>query len=136
AGGLGKAAADARKAYNRACAQLHAAQADEKKKIKLKHDLGALNLRMGPTSKAATEFMSMLEKVLGVWTNTSSNIAYIAHNFTPEQLGDLSWVMQAMKLDQATKDWQAIAEASEEYTANSLVSFMIQEFGSKLPEAA
>jgi hypothetical protein len=136
AGGLGKAAADARKAYDKVCNQLHAAQADKKKKILLKHDLGALNSSMEPTSKAATEFMSVLEKALGVWSTTSNNIAYIAQNFTPEQLGDLMWVSQALELERATKDWGEIAKASKEYTANSLVSFMIQELGSKLPEAA
>ena len=129
AGGLGDAAKKARDAYNDACAQRDAAEADEQKKMQLKVDLGAFNTQMAPVTTAAANFQTTLQQVTGVWSQISNNIAYIATNFTPAQLGSLSWVMQALDLSKATQDWQAIATASQEYTAQSLVTYQFQPFG-------
>ena len=132
-GGLGAAAAAARKAYDEAEKNLHKAEKDKKKKMLLQHDLGALNDQMPDSTNAATAFKKTLQQVLGAWTNISNNISYISTTFTVDQIKDLSSAMQALKLHQATEDWQAIATASEEYTSQSLVSFDIGTFGDKLP---
>ena len=133
AGGLGDAAAKARKAYDDACASLAKAQEDERKKRLLRLDLVGFNTQMAPTDEAAQSFLATLQEVTGVWLDISGNIDYIAKNFTPEQLGDLNWVMQAMALDRATSDWKVIADKSQEYTANSLVTYTIHRFGDPLP---
>jgi flagellar hook-basal body complex protein FliE len=132
-GVLGDKAAKARAAYDNALDQMHQAEAEEQKKILLYHDLNGLNIQMTPATAASQAFQTTLEQVLGVWTNISTNIAYIANNFTEDQLKDLPQVMQALDLEKATNDWQDIATASEEYTTNSLVTFELQGFGSQLP---
>jgi hypothetical protein len=133
AGGLGDAAKKARDAYNDACDQRNKASADEQKKIDLKADLSGFNDHMAPVNDAAVNFQGSLEKVAGVWTTIAGNIDFIATNFTPEKLGSLSWVMQALKCEQATQDWQAIAVAAQSYTANSLVTYQIHPFGTPMP---
>jgi hypothetical protein len=133
AGVLGDQAKKARDAYDNACAQRDAASADEQKKILLKADLNGFNLQMTPVNQAATAFKDTLQQVLAVWTQIGTNLDYIVKNFTPEQLGTLSWVMQALALDRATKDWKIIADKAEEYTGNSLITYNIVNFGSPLP---
>lgn len=134
AGALGAEAKKARDAYDAACAQVASAKADEQKKIQLKLDLNGFNRSMTPTNQAAIDFQKTLQQVVGIWTNISGNIAYIADNFTLEQLGTLSWVMQALDLAKATQDWQAIAAASQAYTSQSLVTYQIHPFGTPLPQ--
>jgi hypothetical protein len=135
AGGLGDAATKARNAYNAACAQRDAASADEQKKIQLKVDLDGFNTQMAPVNQAAVNFQMTLQQVTGVWTQIGVNIAYIADNFTPEQLGDLSWIMQALALERATNDWQIIAQKAQEYTSNSLVTYQFHAFGTPIPQS-
>lgn len=136
AGGLGDAAKKARDAYNDACNARDTALADEQKKIALQNDLGAFNLQMGPVNDAVQRFSKALGEVAGVWLNISSQLDYIATTFTPGSLDNLPVVMEAMKLDLATKDWQIIATAASDYTANSLVSYQITNFGDRVPDAA
>jgi hypothetical protein len=133
AGVLGDQATKARAAYDNACAERDAAAADEQKKIQLKFDLGAFNLQMSTVNNAAANFQTTLQQVSAVWAQIGVNLNFIATNFTPDQLGDLSWVMQALALDRATQDWQTIANKAEEYTGNSLVTYNIVGFGDKLP---
>jgi hypothetical protein len=135
AGGLGDAAKKARDAYDDACRQRDAAEADEQKKIQLKVDLDGFNKQMAPVNQAAINFQTTLQQVTGVWTQIGVNIAYIADNFKPEQLGDLSWVMQALALERATGDWKIIADKAQEYTANSLVTYHFHTFGDPLPQS-
>lgn len=133
AGVLGHDAVEAREAYDKAESNLHAAEKDKQQKMTLKNDLGGLNHSMPAASAAASAFLKKLQEVMGVWENTATNIAYIADNFTVEKLGDLNWVMQALDLHKATEDWQQIAAATQEYTASSLVTYTLLDFGAKLP---
>jgi hypothetical protein len=132
-GVLGSEAQKARDAYNTALAQVASAEAEEQKKILLKVDLDAFNTQMKPTDQAADNFLKTLQQVLGIWTNISSNLAFISTNFTVGQITNLSSAMQALKLHEATEDWQDIATASQAYTQNSLVSYQVQSFGAPLP---
>lgn len=134
AGVLGDKAKKARDAYNDACDQVAKYEAVEVKNIQLKVDLQGFNTQMTPVNTAAANFVKTLQQVTGVWTTTASNLDFIVTHFTPEQLGDLGWVMQAMALDRATKDWKAIATVAQAYTANSLVSYNIGTFGQKVPD--
>lgn len=136
AGSLGDAATKAREAYDKACQDIAKAAADEQKKVLLLGDLSGFNTSMDPVNKAAVNFQNTLQQVTGVWSDISNNINTIATTFTPEQLGDLSYVMQAMALDRATADWKAIADKSQDYTANSLVTYQLHAFGTPLPAAA
>lgn len=132
--GLGVEAQKARDAYNQACDDLHKAETDEQKKINLKADLDTFNKTLSPVNDAAQNFLTTLQKVAGVWSQISNNLSYIATHFTPEQVGDLGWLQQAMALDRATQDWGIIATAAEGYTSNSLVSYKIQPFGTPSPQ--
>lgn len=135
AGVLGDKAKKARDAYNDACDQVHQAEADEQKKIQLKVDLDGFNKALGPVNEAAEGFMNTLQQVTGVWTNVGTQLDYIATNFTPEQLGSLSFVIQALKLHNATSDWQIIGQAAQQFTANSLVTYHLHDFGTPIPAA-
>ncbi|HEX8193939.1 MAG TPA: hypothetical protein VF552_13665, partial [Allosphingosinicella sp.] len=136
AGVLGDKAAKARQAYNDACTRRDNDAADEKMKEQLQVDLSGFNTQMGPVNDAAQAFLTTLQQVTGVWTGIASDLDFIATNFTPEQLGSLSFIMQSMKLENATSDWKVIAEAANEYTTNSLVSYHIAPFGAPIPAPA
>jgi hypothetical protein len=134
AGVLGDQATKARNAYNEACDQLHAAEADDQKKILLKNDLDSFNKQLTPINDAATTFITTLQQVTSVWVGIGSDLDFIVKNFTLEQLGSLTWVMQALALNRATADWQIIGQAAQQFTANSLVTYHVQDFGTKIPE--
>jgi hypothetical protein len=136
AGVLGSEAAKARSAYDAAINSLHQAEADEQKKRILRLDLKGFNDKSGETDAAAQAFLKSLQQVTAAWVGISSSLDFIVKNFTPAQLGDLSFIQKAMKLDQATQDWQAIATASQQYAANSLVTFTIHSFGDPLPASS
>ncbi|MBA2238218.1 MAG: alpha-xenorhabdolysin family binary toxin subunit A [Lysobacter sp.] len=133
AGVLGDKATKARDAYNAACDQVHAAEGDEAKKIQLKVDLDSFNKSLTPVNTAATNFMTTLQQVTGIWMNISSQLDFIVKNFTPEQLGNLPFVIQALKLHNATSDWQIIGQAAQQFTANSLVTYHLVSFGTPIP---
>lgn len=133
AGVLGDQAKKARDAYDAACAARDGAEADEQKKMTLQNDLGAFNTQMSTVDAAAQSFMSDLQKVAGVWTTIGSDLDYIVKSFTPDKFDNLPAWRDAMLLDQATQDWQTIATAASDYTANSLVSYNIVSFGAPLP---
>lgn len=133
AGVLGDKAKKARDAYDAALQQVSDAEAEEQKKITLKNDLDAFNKQMKPTDAAADSFLQTLQQVTGIWSGISNNIAFISTTFTVDNLKNLSSAMEALKLHEATMDWQNIAAASQAYTANSLVSYHIQPFGAPLP---
>jgi hypothetical protein len=135
AGVLGSQAKKARDAYDDACNARNRAQADEQKKMTLQNDLGAFNLQMSGVNTAAQNFMADLQNVAGVWTNIGSSLDYIATNFTPVQFDNLPAWRDAMLLDSATQDWQAIAVKANEYTSHSLVTYKILNFGDALPPA-
>jgi len=133
AGVLGSQAAKARAAYDKAVDQVHATEADEQKKILLQGDLNAFNKQMTPVNTAAQNFADTLAKVEGVWVQIASDLAFIVKNFTPDQFANLPVWKEAMKLDDATQDWQTIAAAASNYTENSLVAYHIINFGDALP---
>lgn len=133
AGVLGSQAAKARKAYDDAMDEVHGAEADEQKKIALQNDLDAFNKQMLPVNTAAQAFAVTLATVEGVWLNIANDLASIAKNFTPDQFNNLPVWKEAMKLDDATQDWQTIAAAASNYTENSLVAYHIINFGDDLP---
>lgn len=133
AGVLGSQAAKARSAYDDAMGKVHAAEADEQKKIALKTDLDAFNKQMLPVNTAAQAFTDTLAKVEGVWVQIGVDLATIAKNFTPDQFKNLPVWKEAMKLDDAEQDWQTIAAAASNYTENSLVAYHIINFGDPLP---
>jgi hypothetical protein len=133
AGVLGSQAKKARDAYDAAVAQVQGAEADEQKKMQLKMDLNTFNIQMAPVNTAAQNFIKTLEQVEGVWVAIASDLSYIATTFTPDQFQNLPVWKEAMQLDDATQDWQTIAQKADEYRANSLVSYQIQNFGATLP---
>lgn len=135
AGVLGDQAAKARSAYDDAVDALHKSEEDERKKRILRLDLKGFNTQMAPTDQAAQDFLKTLQQVTAVWVGISSNLDFIVKNFTPEELGDLNFVMQALALDRATNDWKAIGDASQQYTTNSLVTLKIHKFGDPLPNS-
>lgn len=133
AGVLGDQAKKARDAYDDACKKRDAASADKQKKMNLQNDLGAFNKQMTPVNEAAENFLTSLQKVAGVWTSIGSDLDYIAKNFTVDKFDGLPAWRDAMMLDSATQDWQAIAQKANEYTSNSLVTFRLTDFGAPLP---
>jgi hypothetical protein len=133
AGVLGSQAKKARDAYDAAVEHVNAARADEQKKIRLKADLNGFNVQMAPVTQAAQNFQTTLAKVEGVWLTIANDLAYIAKTFTPDQFENLPVWKEASKLDLATQDWKIIAQKADEYTANSLVTYHIQDFTAPLP---
>ncbi|MGC2400412.1 MAG: alpha-xenorhabdolysin family binary toxin subunit A [Acidobacteriaceae bacterium] len=134
-GGLGYAAGKARESYNNYCGERNQATADEQKKAQLVTDLSGFNSQIQNVSGASASFLSTLQQVEGAWTTIGQNLSYIVNNYTDAQLSSYSWIVQALNLNQATQDWQAIGAAAQSYTTNSLVTFTFQQFGTPLPTA-
>jgi hypothetical protein len=135
--GLGVAAAKQREAYNDLMNQIGAAEENIRLKTRLVADLTGFNQRIGQVAPALASFKTNLEIVEGVWVGMSSNLAYIANNYSVDQLSSLPWVNQAMKIGDATAKWQAIGTTSQEFTANALVSYdFSSRWGARIPAAA
>ena len=135
-GSLGAAAAMARHNYNNLCDELKKQKEDKTKKTQLVTDLTGLNASVALVSPAMTEFISSLQAIEGVWTDVSMNLAYIVNNYGVDQLGNLTWVMQAMKIMDAQNKWGDIKSTTQQFTQNSLVSYEFTRFGEALPKAA
>ena len=129
---LGIAAAKAKSSYNNLCDELTKYQAQQTQKSQLVTDLTGLNGMMIKVAPAMNAFQASLSEIEGVWVNINNNLRYIVNNYTVDQLGDLSWVMQAMQILDAQKKWQAISDSSKMFVEGSLVTYTTQTFGEKL----
>ena len=101
-------------------------QGQEKEKLKktrLNLDLKGLVKQVGIAGSAMKGFLTTLGEIEGVFNTAAMDLNYIAANYTDSQLGDLNWLMQALKIGDAAAKWQAIAQSTNEYTSNSLVSY-------------
>jgi len=121
--GLGVAAAAEKKAYNNLMDQVAKYHTDMKKKTRLVTDLTGLNSSIADIAPAMNEFKTSLETIEGVWLNIGMDLNYIATNYTVNQLGDLTWVMQTLKVLDAQKKWGDISTTAKDFSANSLVSY-------------
>ncbi len=121
--GLGVAAAKEMTLYNSLTNQIAGKEADVKQKTHLVTDLTGLNKQMPDLVSAVSEFKTRMEEVEGVWTDIGGNLAYIASNYTDEQLSNYSWVVQTTKILDAQKKWEAIAATAQQFTQHSLVSY-------------
>jgi hypothetical protein len=130
--GFGVAAARAKDNYNNLCDEVRSFEADLGKKTRLSIDLTGLNSAVADIAPAMTEFKKSLETIEGVWNDVGMNLAYIANNYTVDQLSDLTWVIQAMRILDAQTKWQEIGRTAGEFSQNSLVSFDFAKLGQKL----
>jgi hypothetical protein len=121
--GLGTAAALSRAQYNTLMDKVHSLGTDMQKKTRLVTDLTGFNSSIATVAPALGEFKSSLETVEGVWNDIGMNLAYIVNTYSVNQLSDLSWVMQTMKILDAQKKWGDIATTSQQFSQNSLVSY-------------
>jgi hypothetical protein len=134
AAGLGVAATKARDAYNTVCDQIDAANQDIKRKSLLVTDLQGFNVGINQVAPAMAEFNTNLGVIESVWVDIGSNLAFICNNYTVEQLSNYSWVMQAMKIGDATAKWNAIGNVTQDFTQHALVNYDAStSFGQKLP---
>lgn len=132
--GLGVAAAKEMALYNKLVSQIAGKEADVTRKTQLVTDLGGLNTQMPGLVAAVSDFKTRMEEVEGVWTDIGGNLAYIASNYTDEQLSNYSWVIQTTKILDAQKKWQAICDTAQQFTQHSLVSYDTSlSFGQPIP---
>jgi hypothetical protein len=132
AAGFGYAANQALESYNKLCDKVKEFNIDLGKKSQLSTDLTGLNTKIADIAPAMTEFKNSLQMIEGVWNDVSMNLNFIATNYTDDQLSDVSWVIQAMRIHDAQKKWQDIARTAGEFSRNSLVSYDFKPFGVKL----
>jgi len=133
AAGLGTAAALAKAQYNALMDEVHALDADRQKKTRLVTDLTGFNSSIATIAPALGEFKDSLQTIEGVWNDVGMNLAYIVNNYSVDQLSDLSWVMQTMKILDAQKKWGDIAATTQQFAQNSLVSYDFStSYGSKI----
>lgn len=131
--GLGVAAAKELALYNDLMEQVATAKEDVQKKTRLVTDLQGLNKSVPGVTDALSSFRTKLEQIEGVWVNIGGNLAYIANNYTDEQLSNYPWIQQAMKIGEATDKWQSISNTASQFTQNSLVTMSTDvEFGQKI----
>jgi len=136
AGVLGSQAQKARDAYNADIAERDADNADAVKKARLVVDLKGFNTQIDVVNTAATNFIDTLNQVVGAWTSIGSELDAISDSLTEQQMEDFTAIMQVMRCQVATTEWQAIAAQALSYTSNSLVSFHIVPFGAKVADPA
>lgn len=121
--GLGVAAENAKSSYNDLTALVKKETAEKQQKVLLQTDLTGLNSSVANVAPAMGEFKQSLNEILGVWTDISMNLNYIATNYTDAQLADLNWVMQTMKIMDAQTKWQNISDTTKQFTQGSLVDY-------------
>jgi len=129
---LGIAADKQLKEYNRLCGEVKKSQAEQQKKVLLVSDLTSLNDQILDVGKGMKDFMTNLDKVEGIWLDIAGKLTNICTLYTPEKLSDYSWIVQALKITDATKKWHEIATITTEFTQNSLVTYEVHKFGSEL----
>lgn len=130
--GLGVAAQKQKDLYNDLMGDIADKGVELKQKTRLVTDLTGLNAQLGDVVPAMTKFKTMLGEIQGVWTDIGGNLAYIANNYTDEQLGNYTWVAQTMKILDAQRKWQSIAQTSQQFTQNSLVDYQSGNWGQQL----
>jgi len=134
--GLGVEAQKALDDYNRYMKEMGEKQEDDQKKIRLIADLQGFNSAIDDVAGASKEFITRLQTVESIWLSIGNNLGYIATTFTVENLSSYPWINEAMQLNTATKDWQAIRDAVEVFTQQSLVTFdKSVEWGKPIPRS-
>lgn len=131
--GLAIAAGKQNEIYNKLQADIRKAEKEIQKKSLLVTDLGAFNSKVELVGDGLRDFKKKLEEISGMWLDVQGNLSYICNNYTVEQLGDLTWVNQAMALHDAGDKWLDIKKTSQEFTQNSLIDFQFGQFGDTLP---
>lgn len=128
-GVLGHLAETARGQYNNLCATLANYERDVLLKTALVSDLTGLNEAMIYTQPAMDTFEASMNEIMGVWSGINADLLYIVNNYGPEQLGDLSWLIQTMNILDAQNKWQAISDQAQMFVQGSMVSFSGGAFG-------
>lgn len=135
-GGLGAAAAVARKNYEKLCSQLKDAGVEKTKKTQLITDLTGLNTQLGDVSTSIGKFHTSLERVEGVWLGVELSLDDIVRNCTVEQLSNYQSMRQVFAILGAQDEWASIADMSKAFTLNSMVSYRNDlRIGQRLPAA-
>jgi uncharacterized membrane protein len=132
--GLGVAASKEMDLYNSLMDQIAQETSEIQKKIRLVNDLAGFNSSIALVGPALSAFKSSLQIIEGVWTDIGTNLAFVANNYGVDQLSSLPWVVEALKIGDATKKWQSIGEMAQQFTQNSLVSYDFNtQWGKKIP---
>jgi hypothetical protein len=129
---LGIAAANAKDSYNKLCDEIAKDKAKKKQKSQLVTDLTGLNGMMIKIAPAMTNFKTSLSEIEGVWTGVNNNLLYLVNNYTEAQLGDLNFVMKAMKILDAQAKWQAISNSTQMFVEGSLVTYQSIPYSTKV----
>jgi hypothetical protein len=122
-GGLGIKAGLERGIYNGLMDQVAQKGVEIGKKTLLLTDLNGLNTAITPIQGTMTQFMTDLQTIEGVWVDIGANLQFICTNYGVEQLSDLPWVTQALKIGDAQNKWQLISNTASQFTQNSLVTY-------------
>ncbi|MGD9638602.1 MAG: alpha-xenorhabdolysin family binary toxin subunit A [Alphaproteobacteria bacterium] len=130
---LAIAASHQESVYNNLCTQISNTNKEIVKKTNLVTSLTSFNTQVGLVQPALTSFITDLGTIESMWSDIGNKIAFIVNNYSVEQLSDLSWVMQAMKISDATNKWKLIGSAATEFSQNSLVTYdLTKSFGQTL----
>ncbi len=131
--GLGVAAAKMKEEYNRLMGDIAKDQQKLQLKTRLVSDLTGLNGTLPDITGTLSAFRTKLGEIQGVWVNIGGNLQYIVSNYGVDQLSDLFWVQQAMKIGDAQHKWQGISTTASQFTQNSLVDMSLEtQFGQQI----
>jgi hypothetical protein len=131
---LGAAAQAELDSYNNLMGQIAQKTTDVQQKTRLSVDLSGLNSAVNTVGPALVTFRGHLQDIEGVWTDMSMNMAFIANNYSDDQLASLPWVTQTLRVGDATTKWQNIGATAQQFTQHSLVSFDHSvSFGTPIP---
>ncbi len=133
--GLGAAATRYRAEYVLLLDKIAAAEQEIWKKTRLATDLTGFNERMNLVAPAMTSFKRSLEQVRDVWAGMAATLSSIVKNHGVDELSSLPWILQAMKIADATEQWREIGTTAQQFTQNALVSYDFStRFGQRFPE--
>ncbi|SPF51302.1 conserved hypothetical protein [Candidatus Sulfopaludibacter sp. SbA4] len=133
---LGIAAENQRKEYKRLLGDIEKEKGKQEQKTLLVTDLTALNRQVAQVGTGMTDFSTNLAVIEGIWLDIAGKLTYLCSNYQPEQLSNYPWIVQATRLNDATKKWQEISQITTEFTQNSLVKYERKEFGAAVEVAA
>jgi hypothetical protein len=133
--GLGIKAAQNRAKYNEYCKLVENAEADLRKKQRLRADLTDFNGAMGLVGPAMAGFLKSLQTVQGVWVQMGTDMQFINDSLTPSNVGNLAFLVRT-KSKMAVDAWKSVDDSAKQFTVQSLVDYTSIAFGDKMPEKA
>jgi hypothetical protein len=132
--GLGAEAQKQKNRYNELMRKISSGNLDLQKKSKLKIDLTGFGTQIEAIKNSVPKFLEQLKTIEDAWKSTKSKFENMAKENELKKVIDTPWLEQKGSIEAAQEEWGNIAEATKDFTRNSLIQFDLSvQFGQQAP---